>query len=72
MNFEETAVLFSEETLSTMRMVHVVGGEEVINYACPTNGYCPPSNTNCPKCTTLDTACMKAFACPAPKSKCPL
>jgi len=59
MQFEEAIELFSEETLSSMQLVHIVGGESTSNVNCAgANCYLFCSNTgNCaPGCgvTTVE------------------
>lgn len=57
-DFDEAMELFSEETLDSMKMAHVIGGTgEDLNYVCPTNAYCPTND--CKVCTAKTTECMK-------------
>lgn len=58
MDFDEAVELFSQETLDSMKMMSIIGGMgDNINYACPTNGYCPAKD--CKGCTMKDASCLK-------------
>ena len=56
-DFDEAMELFSEDTLNSMKMACIIGGTgEDVNYACPTNGYCPTHN--CKTCTMKPASCL--------------
>lgn len=70
MKFDEAAVLFSEETLETMRMMNVVGGSDDVVHNCngghcvegcgeSKNEGCSPKKETCPVKVVCDTNVVK-------------
>lgn len=57
MKFDEVAPIFSEETLSSMTMAHVVGGLDDPNYGNCVDGCNGTININCPSCPTNQKDC---------------
>ena len=58
-DFDEVMELFNEDTLNSMKMTRIIGGTgEDVNYACPTNAYCPVNDCNA--CTMKPASCLKS------------
>lgn len=71
MKFEEASELFSDETLETMRMNYVVGGEletkgliDICSNVCPDVDVCENENCSCPSPTQEPPPEMNWSDCP--------